>query len=96
MSDIKSVASTIEAKIGKLVDLHHRTKKELSTLKTENKQLIKTVDQQKKAIKELDDKGKILKITKSLSNSNENKTELKLKINELIREVDKCISLLNK
>ena len=96
MSDLKSIASSLENKIEKLVDLHHRTRKELSGLKTENTHLIQTIDQQKKAIKDLEEKGKVLKLSKSLTNNNENTTELKLKINELIREVDKCISLLNK
>jgi hypothetical protein len=96
MSDLKSIASSLESKIEKLVDLHHRTKKELSALKTENTHLNQTVDQQKKAIKDLEEKGKVLRLSKSLSTTNENTTELKLKINELIREVDKCISLLNK
>lgn len=96
MSDLKSIAVSIETKIEKLVDLHHRTKKELSALKAQNTQLTQTIDQQKKAIKDLEEKGKVLKLSKSLSTTNENTTELKLKINELIREVDKCISLLNK
>ena len=96
MSDLKSIASSLESKIEKLVDLHHRTKKELSALKTQNTNLHQTLDQQKQAIKDLEEKGKVLKLSKSLSTSNETTTELKLKINELIREVDKCISLLNK
>lgn len=96
MSDLKSIATSLENKIEKLVDLHHRTKKELSSLKNENTHLTQTIEQQKKAIKDLEEKGKVLKLSKSLSTTNENTTELKLKINELIREVDKCISLLNK
>ncbi|MFI5222476.1 MAG: hypothetical protein ACHQK8_09135 [Bacteroidia bacterium] len=96
MSDLKSVAESLEGKIEKLVDLHHRTKKELSNLKTQNTHLTQTIDEQKQTIKELEDKSKVLKLSKSLSTKNENTHELKLKINELIREVDKCISLLNK
>ena len=96
MSDLKSIASSLESKVEKLVDLHHKAKKELSALKTENTHLTQTVVQQKQVIKDLEEKGKVIKLSKSLSNNNENTTELKLKINELIREVDKCISLLNK
>jgi predicted nucleic acid-binding Zn-ribbon protein len=96
MSDLKSVAVSLEGKIEKLVDLHHRTKKELSAFKTQNNHLTQTIDQHKQTIKKLEDKAKVLKLSKSLSTTNENTHELKLKINELIREVDKCISLLNK
>ena len=96
MSDLKSVAVSLEGKVEKLVDLHHRTKKELSALKTQNTHLTQSIDQHKQTIKELEEKSKVLKLSKSLSTTNENTHELKLKINELIREVDKCISLLNK
>jgi len=96
MSDLKSIATSLESKIEKLVDLHHRTKKELSAIQNQNTNLNQTISQQKQSIKELEDKSKVLKLSKSLSTTNENTTELKLKINELIREVDKCIALLNK
>ncbi len=96
MSDIKSVSVSLESKVEKLVDLHHRTKKEMSNLTTQNTHLNQTIEQQKQAIKDLEEKSKVLRLSKSLSTTNENTHELKLKINELIREVDKCISLLNK
>jgi len=95
MPDLKSVATLLEGKIEKLVDLHRHTKKELSAIQNQNTNLNQTISQQKQSIKELEDKSKILKLSKSIS-TNENTTELKLKINELIREVDKCIALLNK
>jgi len=95
MSDLKSVVASLEGKIEKLLDLHHRTKKELFALQNQNTNLNQTISQQKQSIKELEDKSKVLKLSKSIS-TNENTTELKLKINELIREVDKCIALLNK
>ena len=96
MGDLKSATLSLESKLEKLVDLHQQTKKELSSFKTQNIHLTQTLDEQKLNIKELEEKNKILKLSKSLSNTNENPNELKLKINELIREVDKCIALLNK
>ncbi len=96
MSELKSVVASLESKIEKLVDLHRKTKKELSALQTQNNHLTQAASQQKQTIKDLEDRSKVLKLSKSLSTTNENTTELKLKINELIREVDKCIALLNK
>lgn len=96
MNDIKSIVTSLESKIEKLVDLHRQTKKELSVLQTQNNHLNQTIAQQKQTIKGLEDKHKVLKLSKSLSENNENTHELKLKVNELIREVDKCIALLNK
>lgn len=48
-------------------------------------------------ITELKDKYKILKMSKKLDgDQNENSKEFKLKINEMVKEIDKCIALLNK
>jgi ABC-type transporter Mla subunit MlaD len=96
MSDLSSITSSLENKIEKFVALHHSIKNELSALKIENTNLNLIIEQQKETLKVLEEKGKVLKLAKSLSTTNENTTDLKLKVNELIREVDKCISLLNK
>ena len=48
-------------------------------------------------INELKDKYKILKMSKKLDgDQTENSKEFKLKINEMVKEIDKCIALLNK
>lgn len=48
-------------------------------------------------ITELKDKYKILKMSKKLDgDQTENSKEFKLKINEMVKEIDKCIALLNK
>lgn len=48
-------------------------------------------------INDLKEKYKILKMSKKLDGQEtENSTELKLKINEMVKEIDKCIALLNK
>ncbi|MFH1005349.1 MAG: hypothetical protein V1781_07660 [Bacteroidota bacterium] len=96
MSNIKLVITLIEAKIKKLVDLHFQYKKELTELKNQNNEFKQNIKQLKQINKDLEEKNKILKLSKLISGTNENTYELKLKINEQVREVDKCIALLNK
>lgn len=96
MTDAKAIVTSLENKIEKLVDSYQKMKRELSTIQNQNNHLNQTIDVQKQTIKELEEKNKVLKLTKSLSTTNENTQDLKLKVNELIREVDKCIALLNK
>lgn len=96
MSDVKSLISSLERKIEKLIDLHRHSTKEISALKQNNNEYKKTIEEQKQTIRELEEKNKILKLSKSISGSNENTQEIKSKINELIREIDKCSALLNK
>ena len=50
---------------------------------------------QKEAIKDLEEKNKLLKIANSMAADPEEKKLLKLKINEFIREIDKSLLLLN-
>jgi len=96
MSGLNAIVNSLEKKIEKLVDLHRQGKNQISTFQNLNQQLTQSNEQQKQIIKELEEKNKILKAVKTLSGNNENTHEVKLKINELVREIDKCIALLNK
>ena len=62
-------------------------------LETKVSELKNTLEQQKAEIENFNEK---VKMAKSLGGDSEKNTEMKLKINELVREIDKCISLLNK
>ncbi|MFN4234531.1 MAG: hypothetical protein ACK4IK_06970 [Bacteroidia bacterium] len=55
------------------------------------------IEQQNEIIKDLEERNKILKLAKSLNgNADENISGIKLKINELVKEIDKCVALLNR
>lgn len=96
MSNIYSVLKSLEGKTEKLLHLHRQIKKELYETQEQNAQLKKSIEEQKQSVHDIEEKNKLLKLSKSLSTTHQNKTELKLKINELIREIDKCVALLNK
>ena len=59
-----------------------------------DKYLVELEDKSKE-IHALNDKIKIMGISKSVDVSNNDVKETRLKINEYIREVDKCLALLN-
>ena len=65
---------------------------ELTNVRFSSKDILKTI---KETIKELEEKYKVLKIAKSIDNKT-NSFDQKIKINEMLREIDKCIGLLNK
>lgn len=58
------------------------------TIMTENEELKREVEQWRQ-------KYEALKVSNSISGSDENKTDTKIKINALIREIDMCISQLS-
>lgn len=72
-----------------------RVKAENATLKVNVTELRSKIDQQQQIIEEMNRKMDVLKMAKSLAGEGEENREVKLKINELVREIDKCMALLN-
>jgi uncharacterized coiled-coil DUF342 family protein len=94
MNDVATLVSGIEYKLRKLIEQHQLTRNENSRLTTEIQELREIINEQKQTIKQLEEKSKILKLAKTLE-TKEGNIEAKLKINELVREIDKCRGLLN-
>ena len=89
------VISSLEKKVKELVKRYAELKRRNTTLENELTELRKTVDSQKEAIISLEEKNKIIKLAKSLADSNPDTAAMKYKINELVREIDKCIAQMN-
>ena len=94
MKDVATLVSGIDYKVRKLIE-HH------GTLRTANENYISEIrelrlvnGEQKLKIRQLEENIKLLKLAKTLENK-EGNVEAKLKINEIVREIDKCIGLLN-
>jgi chromosome condensin MukBEF MukE localization factor len=50
---------------------------------------------QKNMLSELKEENKLIKLAKNLSPSDSDHQDLKIKINELVKDIDRCIDLLN-
>ena len=90
-----NIISSLEIKINKLLTSFNNLKLVNDDLKTEKFRLSLELEDKYKEINALNDKIKIMSISKSVDVSNSDVKETRLKINEYIREVDKCIALLN-
>ena len=85
-------------RVNGLLKKHEQVKKECATLKEEREQLHRLLKERDAKVNELQDHLKVLKLAKQVSVSgagDEEKVELKRKINEFIKEIDKCVALLN-
>lgn len=89
------IVDSLQSKVEKLIIQHKKAKEDLKQLKEENSFLQGKLTDAKVQIKELEEQNKVLKLAKSLSGKEGKSTEIKLKINELIREIDKCIAQVN-
>lgn len=86
----------IQSKVNKLMQLHKKVKDENEKLQTEKERLLNALEQHRMAISELEEQNKRIKLAKSLAASGESSSDVKLKINEMVREIDKCIAFLNR
>ena len=92
---LNNLISNIEIKLNNLLTSYEEVKSINSNLNQNNADLISELEQKNKEIDELKDKIKIMSISKSVDASKGDIRLTKLKINEYIREIDKCIAQLN-
>ena len=95
MSNLSKIVDSLENRVGKLLQEHENLKNKKSKLEEEITVLITQQDQYSKEIENWREECTTLKLANSMLGSNEYKRETKLKINELVREIDKCITQLS-
>ncbi len=94
MTEVAGLVSGIEYKLGKLIGQHLRIRKDNERYIREISELKAVIERQETTVRSLEEKIKTLKIAKTIE-TKEGTVEAKLKINELVREIDRCIGLLN-
>ena len=95
MGELIEIVDSLENKISKL--LHKLEVMSSANLALENElmNLKSSQENASKTVSEWEEKYNSLKLANSMLGSNTNKTEAKLKINTLIRELDHCITELS-
>ncbi|MVN90099.1 hypothetical protein [Mucilaginibacter aquatilis] len=96
MPSVTDQLSIVVEKTERLIALCGALQEENDLLKLENQSLSTALDVSKSKNKELEEKLRVLKLAKSFSETNEKSLDIKQKINEFVREIDKCIVLLKK
>lgn len=91
MDETQKLISKIDYKVRQLLE-------DKSGLESQNKELLAQIEQkdkvaleQQEIINNLKQQIKVLKLGEAIK-SNSDKTEVKLKINDLVRKIDRCIS----
>ena len=92
---LNKIISNIEIKLNNLLSSHNKLKEINEILNAEKANFISEIETKNKEIDALKDKIKIMSISKSVDASKGDIRQTKLKINEYIREIDKCIAQLN-
>jgi hypothetical protein len=93
---VKDIINNIEVKLGKFIAKHQQVNNEKLILEQENNSLSTELKKNKQELSVFQEKIKLMNMSKSVEVSKEEMKASRLKINEYVREIDKCIALLNK
>lgn len=86
----------MNSKIEKLILLHRNLEEDKMRLNAEKQDLLKIIQELKIKNNYLEEQNKAIRMAKDIKEDGESSLDLKLKINEMVREIDKCIALLNR
>jgi hypothetical protein len=96
MIEQETIVNSLEDKFRKLVSLLEVLKAENNMLLKEKEEMISSMNVKDNEIRDLQGKYEHLKLAKLLVTGSEDVHSAKLKVNKIVREIDKCIALLNK
>lgn len=94
MANVLEIVDSLQSKLDTLLSKYELLKVENKQLLEKSNRLIQEIDKQKESITVLESNYESLKIANAIVGSKEDKHTTKLKINTLIREIDKCITQL--
>lgn len=86
----------LNRKLDELLISYDNLKTECMDLKSGNEALKNQLQERDARIKELEIKYERIKLSGALLGEGEGASEAKKKINELVREIDRCVALLNR
>ncbi|WP_066831890.1 hypothetical protein [Rufibacter ruber] len=85
---------SIEGKVHQLVQQYQAGQERLRAAHQEIERLQQVIQEREEEIKNFQNQDNITKIVQTIAVDTASSTELKLKINEYLREIDKCIAYL--
>lgn len=95
MNDMTSKLEQLELSIQNLIEQTKLLRIENQALKHKNTALEAEVESQKNIIKDIEENNKIVKIAGTISESESDRIEWKARIETYMKEIDRCIALLN-
>ncbi len=95
MSDLETTLSSIDYKVRRLIQENGALKDSIRQLTEDNEELREQIKNKTLEINKLYKQIDIIKLRNTLADSSD-ATEMKLKINQLIRNIDRSLALLDK
>lgn len=96
MSEYESIISALNNKASRMISVIEKLKTENASLKKELEQANNTLKSKELDCHDLNVRYENLKLAKVIQLSGGDLHDAKIKVNRIVREIDKCISLLNR
>lgn len=90
------ITGDLRNKIRTLITLYEQHKTKNKELEQKNKELINKVVFLEKKLTETEEKCNNIKLAKTIVAADDDAHDAKIKMNRIVREIDKCIALLNR
>ncbi len=90
------IINQLKRKVDLIIEMNQELREENQELRTTNKQLSSRLSYQSEQLDELEQKYDSLKMAKVIGSGGVDTHNTKIKINRMVREIDKCIALLNR
>lgn len=95
MQELVNVVDRIESKVLEMRNELETCKTENAQLKQENRSLASQLEEHKNRLNDLQEQNKVVKIARSVVLDEDDRKEQRMRLNEMVREIDKCIALIN-
>ncbi len=95
-ADQIEILGTLRSRIKEIIALYENEKQEKDELLEERNKMVSRMSVQEKRISELEKINSTIKMTKLILAGSEDGSDARQKVNRIVREIDKCIALLNR
>jgi hypothetical protein len=92
----QKIFDSLREKIKKIISVYESEKEENNKLISEKEELVTKLIEREEEYKSLLKKYELLKLAKSFAGGDGGAHDAKIKINRMVREIDKCIALASK
>jgi chromosome segregation ATPase len=93
---MEKLVSGLEEAVGRLIALNKELQKQLVEIETDRDHLREELEQKEREIESLENRVQAVKTARTLTDSETSgDKEVRKVLNELLRDIDKCIGLLN-
>jgi len=96
VQESNEIIISLKHRIAELISLYQKFKEEKESLIHEKMKLMEQIETLNREKEQLNHQYNTLKLAKTLAANSADSHQAKLKINRIVREIDKCIALLNK